>query len=63
MTFSYWYSTPRWTAQVDVNQADIVIFAAPILRSFMGQPRDRIRRWCALKGWALTVKMLKAEAQ
>jgi hypothetical protein len=56
--FSYWYSTPRWTAQVTVDAADIVTFTAPILHKFVGQPRDRIRRWCERNGWPLQIAML-----
>lgn len=54
----YWYSTPQWTVQVNVTQADIVVFTAPLLASFIGQPRDRIRRWCLRKGWPLEIWML-----
>lgn len=42
---TYWLSCSKLTCAFDVNDNDIVIKAAPILRKFCGQPKENLLRW------------------
>jgi hypothetical protein len=52
---SYWYSTPAWTVQVNLNESGKVVWAGPLLKQFVGQHCSHIRAWCERKKWPLTV--------
>ena len=53
-----WVSCPVWTVQVDVDDRDVIIWAAPIVSRFTGQPLWHLREWCRQKGWPLTMVQL-----
>lgn len=44
MTIIYWLSTTKMTVGVEVSNG-IITQAAPIVRKFVGQPIDNLRRW------------------
>jgi hypothetical protein len=41
----YWVSCARFTVQVNTNHLGIIIWAAPIVRKFVGQPLTNLLRW------------------
>lgn len=49
-TKSYWLSSNKMTIGVDVNLIDIIVFAPPIAKVFIGQPLDNLRRWMRKQG-------------
>ncbi len=43
---AYWNNGPqKFTAGVEVNEAEIIVKTAPVLKRFMGQPLDNLRNW------------------
>lgn len=48
-------STPKMTVMVEVDKADIITNAPPIVARFRGQKLDNLRRWMGLQG-AITVE-------
>lgn len=42
----YWFSCPRFTVEVHVS-AGVITWAAPIVRRFIGQRLENLRRWAA----------------
>lgn len=42
---TYWASCDKFTVRVDVDDAGIVTDTAPIVRKFVGQKWDNLRRW------------------
>ena len=45
MKHEYWLSSPKMTVGVTTDERGIIIAAAPILRTFVGQPIEHLRRW------------------
>lgn len=41
----YWLSCRGFTVQVNCDDDDKIIFAAPIVRKFRGQPLSNLFRW------------------
>ncbi len=41
----FWVSCDRFTVRVDTDDRDIITFAAPIVRRFIGQPFVNLARW------------------
>jgi hypothetical protein len=41
----YWFSTASMTVGVETDEHDAVVITPPILRTFIGQPIDNVRRW------------------
>ena len=54
MTKRYWLSCNKFTVGVTVNDQNIIIEAAPITRTFIGQPLSNLINWMEkLKGFKL----------
>jgi hypothetical protein len=46
-----WYiSCNKFTAQVNTDENNRIIFAAPIVKRFMGQPFENLLHWCQSLG-------------
>ena len=56
----WWVSCRMFTVQVNVGQDGKIVFAAPIVRKFLGQPFDNLKRWAGGLG-GLRVHDLKDE--
>ena len=41
----HWVSCTKFTVQVDTDERDIIVWAAPIVRKFSGQPLGFLLRW------------------
>jgi len=41
----YWVTCCAFTVQVDVDDAGVIVFAAPMVRRFLGQPLDSLVQW------------------
>lgn len=41
----WWISSERFTVQVNTDERGIIVWAAPIVRRFVGQPLANLARW------------------
>lgn len=50
VTTEYWISSLRMTVGVTVNNAGVIVDAAPVVRKFIGQPFKNLTRWMEQQG-------------
>jgi hypothetical protein len=51
MTRAYWWvSCAEFTVRVVTDEQDVITEAAPIVRRFVGQPFENLKRWAASLG-------------
>ena len=41
----WWLSCDRFTVAVALDENDVIVVAAPIVRKFIGQPSTNLGRW------------------
>lgn len=41
----WWVSCPQFTVQVNTDEKGRIVYAAPVVREFIGQPLDNLIRW------------------
>ena len=54
----YWLSNRQFTVLVQVDGGDRIITAAPIVRRFVGQPMEALRRWSEQRFGATDIRQL-----
>jgi len=47
---SYWLSCAKFTIQVEMDQDNVIVFTAPIVKKFVGQEFDCLVEWMAKLG-------------
>jgi hypothetical protein len=50
MLVRHWVSCAAFTVQVNTTPEGIIVWAAPIVRKFTGQPLDNLLRWAGARG-------------
>ena len=50
MNKSYWLSSTNMTVFVNVNEQNIIVDCANIIKVFVGQPLDNLIRWMTKQG-------------
>ncbi len=53
----YWVSCTKFTVQVNVDDTGKIVWAAPIVRQFVGQPFANLERW--IDKWRPRIEILK----
>lgn len=54
----FWISTEKFTCQMNVEDG-FVVWAAPILKKFVGQPLYNVTSWCDQKRWSYVLKKIE----
>ena len=47
---AHWISCRLFTVQVTTDENSVIVWAAPIVRKFTGQPLDHLLRWARKQG-------------
>ena len=50
----WWFSCRAFTVQVETDERNIITWAAPIVRKFIGQPLANLERWQKTKAVLLS---------
>jgi hypothetical protein len=53
----YWLSTDRMTVGVAVDEHNVIVKAAPIVRRFIGQPSTNLGSWLRKQGGFRAVRL------
>lgn len=54
----YWVSCSRFSVQVNTDERGTIIWAAPIVRRFIGQPLGNLVRWASASAIPLDIRQL-----
>lgn len=57
MNETYYFSCNKFTVRVVTNSRGVIVDAAPIVRRFIGQPRNNLKRWADKFGGVRIVRI------